>query len=764
MIAKVKRLFDKNEILNGNYGIEREGLRVDIEGKLSNTNHLKCFGNKSENPYITTDFSESQIELITPVFNDIEQVYKFNNALYDIVANELENEYIWPQSMPCILPDDNKIPIAKYEGKEAEKYREKLLKKYGAKKQLISGIHFNFSFSEDTLRKIFLSSNTELSYKDFKNNLYLKIARNYLRYRWIVVYLLGSTSIMHKSYVKECVKCLKEVAAETYSNEGAVSYRNGRCGYKNKIDLYLDYSSLDSYIKSVKGFINKGIIDSNKEIYSQVRLKAKDNNDFFNSLLSDGIEYLEYRTIDINPFEKGGISLEDMKFIQLFNIYLLIKHEAEYDKWQEEANYNQDIIALKGQNKNLILKRNGKDIEKEEWALEILREMQEINNELNLIDNNILDNAIEKVKRPKLTYAYKISEIVNKKGYVNTYLDFAKKYKKEAYNSRFKLEGYEDLELSTQILMKEAIKRGLTIEVVDRSENFISISNREKTEYIKQATKTSLDSYITVLIMENKLVTKKVLSQNNIVVPKGDEYTSFKSTINNIWKYVNKPIVIKPKSTNYGLGISVFKNGANEEDIKKALTIAFNNDNTVLVEEFISGKEFRFLVIDEKVVGVLHRVPANVVGDGERTIKELVDIKNENPLRGVGYRTPLEKIKLEENVELFLKQKNRNFNYVPKKDQVVYLRENSNISTGGDSIDYTDVMPDRFKEIAINAAKAVGAKICGVDMMINCYNDKNSNYAIIELNFNPAIHIHSYPYKGKERNIAINILKLLKLI
>ena len=104
------------------------------------------------------------------------------------------------------------------------------------------------------------------------------------------------------------------------------------------------------------------------------------------------------------------------------------------------------------------------------------------------------------------------------------------------------------------------------------------------------------------------------------------------------------------------------------------------------------------------------------------------------------------------------------FDYIPKKDEVVYLRENSNISTGGDSIDYTDLIPEKFKEIAIKAARAAKAKICGVDMMLEDYKSEDSPYAIIEINFNPAIHIHSYPYKGTERNIAKEVLKLLNLI
>ena len=183
-----------------------------------------------------------------------------------------------------------------------------------------------------------------------------------------------------------------------------------------------------------------------------------------------------------------------------------------------------------------------------------------------------------------------------------------------------------------------------------------------------------------------------------------------------------------------------------------------------LLEEFIKGKEYRFLVIDNKVAGILHRVPANVKGDGIKTIRELVAIKNEDPLRGYHYVTPLEKINLDENAALFLKNQGKDFEYIPQKDEIVYLRENSNISTGGDSIDYTDDIPQKFKNIAVNASKAVGARICGVDMMLEDYKDKNSKYGIIELNFNPAIHIHCYPYKGKERKIGEEVLKVLGFI
>ncbi|MBU3106274.1 bifunctional glutamate--cysteine ligase GshA/glutathione synthetase GshB [Clostridium gasigenes] len=767
MLHVLKTFRENKEILKGTFGVEREGLRVDLYGNLSETKHPKLFGEKLSNPYITTDFSESQVELITPTFNSLEEVYDFLNSLYNITALELEDEYLWPQSMPCNIPDDENIPIADFsgekEGQKARDYREKLHKKYGGKKQLISGIHYNFSFNEKIIRHLYDSENTNESYKEFRDNIYLKVVRNYLRYRWFLIYILGGTAVIHESYAKECVKKLQEISTGSFTSEGALSYRNSECGYRNHIDLFPNYSTVNEYVNSIKTFVNDDVIESHKELYSQIRLKARDNNDFLNSLSKDGIDYLEIRSTDINPFDKAGISLEDLKFINIFTIFLLTEEENNYSPWQEEALYNQNIIARFGQ-QNVMLRNNGDQILKEKWALNILNKIEEINKELNLDHENIIENVKARVLDPRLTYAYRISEMVKENGYINGHLELAKKYKKEAYKDRFKLYGYEDLELSTQILMKEAIKRGIKVELIDRSENFISLRTNNKVEYVKEATKTSKDNYVSVLMMENKVVTKKILKENNINVPRGEEYTSFEEGSRNAREFSGKPVVIKPKSTNFGIGISIFSKGADEEDIIDALKIAFKYDNTVLVEEFIKGKEYRFLVIGDEVVGILHRVPANVLGNGKNTIEELVKIKNQSVLRGKGYKTPLEKIDLDENAKLFLKQKGLKFNYIPKLNEVVYLRENSNISTGGDSIDYTDEIPKRFFDIAIEAAKALKVNICGVDMIIEDYKDENSNYGIIELNFNPAIHIHSYPYKGKERNVAEALLKVLELI
>ncbi len=764
MLEKIKSLLTREDLLGGHFGIEREGLRCEISGKLALTPHPEVFGEKLRNPYITTDFSESQLELITPAMDTLEQTYDFLSELYDIAVMEIGDEYIWPQSMPCIIPEDKKIPIARFckcpPGVDAESYRQKLMLKYGGKKQLVSGIHYNFSFKESLIQKLHTAYAPQLDTKSFKNSLYLKVTRNYLRYRWLIIYLLGSTSTMHETYVEACGKQLKKISSDSFSSDGALSYRNGDCGYQNKTAIFPNYDSVGEHIASLERFIQEGTIESHKELYSQIRLKAKDNGNLLESLQKDGICYLEYRSIDINPFDRAGISLNDLYFMQLFNLYLLFKEESDYTLWQEEALENQKAIATHGQ-KELQLKKDGNLVLKEDWGMEMLQEMRELNDTLGLDKQDVIEIMEKRLKDYQLTYAYQLVEAVKREGYVAACLNLAKQYKDEAYKARFIFKGYEDMELSTQILLKEAVKRGITIELLDRADNFVALKKYGETEYVKQATKTTKDNYISVLLMENKVVTKKILKDKGINVPMGGEWYQLEDALCHLSDLKNKPIVIKPKSTNFGKGISIFPEGTKEEDLESAFKEAFKHDNTVLVEEFIKGKEYRFLVIGEEVVGILHRVPANVVGDGVHTIKELVSLKNQDPLRGKGYRRPLEKIHLDETARLFLKAQGLDFESIPEEGRCIYLRENSNISTGGDSIDYTDLICDHFKQLAVEASHAVGAKICGVDMMIENVADSKSSYAVIELNFNPAIHIHSYPYKGKERNIAHKILKLL---
>ncbi|MBZ2165453.1 bifunctional glutamate--cysteine ligase GshA/glutathione synthetase GshB [Methanobacterium spitsbergense] len=324
-------------------------------------------------------------------------------------------------------------------------------------------------------------------------------------------------------------------------------------------------------------------------------------------------------------------------------------------------------------------------------------------------------------------------------------------------------ESYEGLELSTQLIIKEALNRSIEIDVLDSDDNFIRLKKGNKVEYVKQATKTSADTYIAPLIMENKEVTKMVLKEHGINVPMSVTVKHVDDAMEKYSDLVGKDIVIKPKSTNFGEGVLILKNLKSKEDYNTAIVRALKYDNSVMIEEFIEGKEYRFLVIGEEVVAILNRDPANVVGNGVQTIEELVHEKNKSPQRGKGHVTPLEKISIGLIEENYLANQDKDLYYVPNNGEIVYLRENSNISTGGDSIDYTDEILDDYKIIAVNSAKAVGAKICGADIIIQDVKAEptKNNHSIIELNFNPILYAHDFPYKGQNRYVERKLLDLL---
>ncbi len=745
--------------LDGLFGIEKENIRVDNKGNLSQTPHPKAFGNKLNHPYITTDFSESQIEMRTPPLPNIKQMLGFLETIHDITSLELKDEYLWPQSIPPILPNDSEIPVAQYddEGKEAQQYRELLAQKYGPKNQLFSGIHFNLSFGDKLLKTLHSQSNTSLSYEEFKNKAYLKTTRQLLRLRWLYILLYGNSPIVDSSMELRCKLAPEKVEKHVIG----LSIRNSCYGYQNLGELYPNYSSVASFKQSIDKMVSEGKITSPKELYSSVRPKFVHH--------PDSISYIEIRFVDIDPHIKTGISEEALNFLHILALFGLLTEEPNsFDEpAQSLANEYNWYVSLYGLNSTpFTYDYKCKSINIWKEAQEKLQTIKLLLKNLSVSNNNYINSinkTIELVKNPRQRKVFDVMDGVIKMGYIPYHMQLAQNYLKQSQKKEYNFVGLEDMELSSQLMLREAVKRGISFEILDRKENFVRLKKDNNVQYIKQATKTSLDNYASILSMENKLITKKILEESGLRTPKGFEYTNAENAKADFHLFRGKSVVIKPNQTNFGIGITIIKENTKEEVFYRAIEIAFKSDNTIIIEEFIEGKEFRIFIINDEVVGILHRVPANVVGDGHSSISELVGIKNQDPLRGKGYKTPLEKIQLEEAEAIFLKSQQKDFNYTPKHHEIVYLRENSNISTGGDSIDFTDEIPNSYKQIALKAADALNVKITGLDMIIKDFQQEatDDNYAIIELNFNPAIHIHCHPYKGKNRNLDKKLMDAL---
>ncbi|MGL1931658.1 MAG: bifunctional glutamate--cysteine ligase GshA/glutathione synthetase GshB [Desulfotalea sp.] len=750
-----------SHLFKGLFGFEKENIRIDHDGKLALSPHPASFGDKSTHPYITTDFSESQLEMISPPLPSIKESLGFLETLQDLVSLEVEQtgELLWPQSSPPILPaNENDIPIADYgtANKSQSEYRLELAKTYGRKRQMFSGIHFNVSFDERVIKLLHKSSNTNQEFPQFREKLYMKTVRNFLRYRWFIISLLSASPVIHKSYQQHCVDSLPQFTDDSHHFIHASSMRNSVCGYKNNKEFPLNYNSLSEYFASLDKVVDEKIINDVRENYSAIRIKT----------LDDDISHIEVRTLDLNPYHKAGVDKLHAEIIHIFLIFCLLKDEegSFCADTQARADLNHEIAAHSALRPNVQINIDNKKVCLQKSILNLFKEIQ---NDLGAILPETYQEAMAELseivtnldKRP----AQQLLTDIERKGFIDWHIKQATYFLGKSYQERFIFHGLRDMELSTQLLLRRATFRGISSQIMDKSENFICLQKDGKTEYIMQATRTSIDNYASVLLMENKVMTKKVLDANDINTPPGRQYYDIKEGIEDFIYYKNQAIVIKPKSTNFGIGISIIKENSDLQIYKRALEIGFENDNTVLVETFMTGKEYRFFVINEQVQGILHRVPANIKGDGIRSIGDLVKEKNTSPLRGKGYITPLEEIALGEAEEMFLAAQGLNFTSVPQRDEIIYIRENSNISTGGDSIDYTEQIHPSYKEIASKAAQALDVNITGLDMMIEDITAEatKTNYSIIEMNFNPALHIHCHPFIGKNRHIDDKVLDAL---
>lgn len=287
------------------FGIERESLRVTADGALAQTTHP--FVGK---PAITRDFCENQVEMISDVFTDPDEMNRQLGSLLDEIDETLakNNELLWAFSNPPRFSSEDEIPVAAFHGRQRGKseYRRYLAKKYGKTKMLFSGIHLNISFTEGLLHAAFEESGAAV-YTDFKNDFYLRLAKRLTQYAWLAVFLTAASPVADASL---------GIESNVYSSIRCSAY-----GYWNDFTPILDYADLKKYIGSIARYIINGDLKAASELYYPVRLKPRGANSL-ESLLQNGVNHLELRVLDVNPLTRTGIFTEDVRFMQLLLLYL----------------------------------------------------------------------------------------------------------------------------------------------------------------------------------------------------------------------------------------------------------------------------------------------------------------------------------------------------------------------------------------------------------------------------------------------------------
>lgn len=418
-------------------GLEREALRIDHAGNLVQTPHPVALGSALSHPEITTDFSEAQLELITPPFNRIEDLLVYHTQLHAFTAQTMpQNEWIWFQSMPVSVTEAQ-IPIAKFgtshQGRIKEIYRRGLANRYGKQMQVISGIHFNYSFSMDFWQFLYEQVRTRSSLSHFISENYLGLMRNYLRQCWLLAYLFGAAPLADPSFV---ARDMPEVIRDEKALYGpmATSLRMSRLGYvnSNRCTYSINYNSLTEYLaglyKAINtpcpsflrfGTLNNGeyqqlnthILQIENEHYALIRPKQPPlpGERPFGALRSRGIGYVEVRALDVNPDHVLGISADQLHFVRLFLLHCLLDPNPPIGSAELElVNENQHWVAIQGRQKGMRLLRPDGSIALQDWGFQIFDALEPLAQSLDKhaatsIYGPLLARERAKLTQPELT-------------------------------------------------------------------------------------------------------------------------------------------------------------------------------------------------------------------------------------------------------------------------------------------------------------------------------------------------------------------------
>jgi len=389
-------------------GIEKEGLRVDADGRLSSAPHPAGLGAALTHPHITTDFSEAQLELITGVHTDIDACLRELTELHQVVHRSIGDELLWCASLPCKLPPDDGIPIARYGSSNTarlkEVYRMGLAHRYGRRMQVISGVHYNFSVPEvmwEALREV---DGQDVPARSFRDQGYLALIRNFRRHAWLLLLLFGASPAACGSFVQGRNHGLSAWGTGSVFAPFATSLRMGRLGYQSdaQASLAVSFNDLGGYADALGAALRQpypayesiglrddgeyrqlstSLLQLENEFYGTIRPKrvTRPGERPLRALNDRGIEYVEVRCLDLDLYSPIGIEADTIRLLDVFLLHCLL-HESPPDSAREvEAmSGNQRLVAEAGRDPSVRLNRGGTQVTPAEWGAELVRECEPI--------------------------------------------------------------------------------------------------------------------------------------------------------------------------------------------------------------------------------------------------------------------------------------------------------------------------------------------------------------------------------------------------
>lgn len=393
-------------------GIERETLRVNADGSLAQSMHPLALGSALTHPWITTDFSESLLEFITPASADIDTTLKQLADVHRFTSRQLADERLWPASMPCYITDQQQIPLAYYGksnvGRMKTLYRQGLKNRYGSMMQAISGVHFNFSLPQSFWQAYQTQLSVQGDLQEFISEQYLSLIRNYKRYAWLIVYLFGASPAMCQSFLegRQSRYAFQSLGKGSLYLPYATSLRMSDLGYTNNAQssLNITYNNLPEYIAGLHAAVsqpsaeyqnigikvagdyqqlNANVLQIENEFYSTIRPKrtTESGERPTCALAKRGVEYIEVRALDVNPFSAIGITAEQMHFLDVFLVYCLLEQSPGLSAAEQSiTEQNLKKVVTDGRRSNLELLQDGQPRLMQDWAEQLFADMMPVAN------------------------------------------------------------------------------------------------------------------------------------------------------------------------------------------------------------------------------------------------------------------------------------------------------------------------------------------------------------------------------------------------
>lgn len=389
-------------------GIEKEGLRVRADGELAQTPHPAGLGSALTHPRITTDFSESQLELITGVHTSVDGLLGELMELHQVVYRHIGDELVWGASMPCRLPPDDRIPIAQYGrsnvGRLKTVYRQGLSHRYGRRMQVISGVHYNFSLADEAWGLLQPARDKSIAPDLYRDQGYLALIRNFRRHSWMLLLLLGTAPAACASFVAGRRHRLSTWEPGTVFAPGATSLRMGTLGYQSdaQSSLAVSFNDLRGYAETLyramvepyPAYEAIGLRDGDdyrqvattllqieNEFYGKIRPKriTRPGERPLRALGDRGIEYIEVRCLDVDPFAAVGIDAAAIRLLDVFLLHCLLADSPPDDPGEVAAiSRNQKLVAEAGRDPLTRLDRGGATIAPADWCAELLAQCEPI--------------------------------------------------------------------------------------------------------------------------------------------------------------------------------------------------------------------------------------------------------------------------------------------------------------------------------------------------------------------------------------------------